>query len=314
MGESDLLLPLVNEENICLPLPVNVVSRYWDITLPIAEAAEIAKKYGDFGGSMLIEGIESAERHGLACKIMRSSISELKKMLDVGFPPIVILPGVPGITQHASVITGYSDRENTILHYVQTGDRDGEQQEGAIPQDVFEKEWCEESNIAIIIVPPEMRDLPLFEGSRSDRKCFEAERKVALGSVPEAIELLERALSLDPANPVALNLLGGMLNRQDSPECIKHYEKCIEINPLSYLAYGGLGNFYLKAGKFADAEKYYTTAIGINPKRAARIYKNRAYLREKLGDPGVKKDLQKYLEYFPSAPDRGIIEKAIREM
>jgi len=66
----ELLLPLVDEENICLPLPINVVSRYWNIELPMAEAIETAKKYSGFNGSILIEGIESAERHGLTCKIV----------------------------------------------------------------------------------------------------------------------------------------------------------------------------------------------------------------------------------------------------
>ena len=37
-----------------------------------------------------------------------------------------------------------------------------------------------------------------------------------------------------------------MMNEQNSPECVKYYEKCIEINNRSYLTYNGLGNFYLK--------------------------------------------------------------------
>ncbi len=101
----ELLLPLVDEENICLPLPINVVSRYWNVKLSMAKAIETAKKYSEFNGSIMIEGIESAERHGLTCKIVNSSLSELKKVVDSKIPPIVILPGVPEITQHASVIT-----------------------------------------------------------------------------------------------------------------------------------------------------------------------------------------------------------------
>ncbi len=91
----ELFLPLIDEENICLPLPINVVSKYWNIELPMAEAIETAKKYSGFNGSILIEGIESAERHGLTCKIVNSSLSELKKIIDSGIPPIVILPGIP---------------------------------------------------------------------------------------------------------------------------------------------------------------------------------------------------------------------------
>ena len=90
-----LLLPLVEEENICLPLPINVVSKYWNVELPMAEAIESAKKYSDFDGSIIIEGIEIAERHGLSCKIVHSSLPELKKIIDSGIPPIVILPGIP---------------------------------------------------------------------------------------------------------------------------------------------------------------------------------------------------------------------------
>ena len=137
----ELILPLVDEESPCLPLPINVVSKYWNIELPMSEAIETAKKYLEFNGSILIEGIESAERHGLECKIIHSSLSELKKIIDVGIPPIVILPGIPEITQHASIITGYDDKEKTIFHYVQKGNQNGEQQEGVIPQNIFDKEW-----------------------------------------------------------------------------------------------------------------------------------------------------------------------------
>ena len=45
--DHELLLPLVEEENICLPLPVNVVSKYWNIDLPMAEAIETAKNMQD---------------------------------------------------------------------------------------------------------------------------------------------------------------------------------------------------------------------------------------------------------------------------
>ncbi len=59
-SNHELLLPLVQEENICLPLPVNVVSRYWNINLPMEEAFELSKQYPTDSGSILIEGIEIA--------------------------------------------------------------------------------------------------------------------------------------------------------------------------------------------------------------------------------------------------------------
>ncbi len=320
MGQEDhqLLLPLVEDENICLPLPINVVSRYWNIELPMAEAIESAKKYSEFNGSIIIEGIELAERHELSCKIVHSSLIELKKIIDAGIPPIVILPGIPEITQHASVITGYNEEEKTILHYIQKGNQDGEQQEGAIPQDVFDREWSEEGRLLIIIAPVEtLSDITLENNSqdKSNRLCFNSEKLNILKNSNDAITALKEAIELDSNNSTALHLYATMLNQQNSPECVSFYEKSLEINNKSYLTFNGLGNFYLKTNQFEKAENYYSKAIEINPKRSAKIYKNRAYLREKLNkNSDAKKDLKSYLKYFPKAHDRGIIEQAIREI
>ena len=314
----ELILPLVDEENICLPLPINVVSKYWNIELPMAEAIETAKKYSGFDGSILIEGIESAERHGLTCKIIHSSLSELKKIIDAGIPPIVILPGIPEITQHASIITGYNDEEKTILHYIQKGNQKGEQQEGAIPQDIFENEWSEEGNLVIVLAPNDILSSLKLENdtsNKSNRLCFDSERSSILKNYSNALESLKLAIELQPKNPTALHLLGSLMNEQNSIECVEFYEKCLEINNRSYLTFNGLGNFYLKSNQFEKAENYYTKAIAIDPKRSAKIYKNRAYLREKQNkNSDAKDDLKSYLKYFPKAKDRGIIEQAIREL
>ena len=316
--EHQLLLPLVEEENICLPLPINVVSRYWNIELPMAEAIESAKKYSDFNGSIITEGIELAERHGLSCKIVHSSLDELKKIIDSGIPPIVILPGIPEITQHASVITGYNEEEKTILHYIQKGNQEGEQQEGAIPQDIFDREWSEEGRLLIIISPSEnLSNITLenYSQDKSNRLCFNSEKLNILKNYPEALSSLKKSIELDSNNSTALHLYATMLNQQNAPECISFYEKSLKINVRSYLSFNGLGNFYLKTNEFEKAENSYTKAIEINPKRSAKIYKNRAYLREKLNkNSDAKEDLKSYLKYFPKAPDRGIIEQAIREI
>ena len=247
--DHQLLLPLVEDENICLPLPINVVSRYWNIELPMAEAIESAKKYSEFNGSIIIEGIELAERHGLSCKIVHSSLIELKKIIDAGIPPIVILPGIPEITQHASVITGYNDEEKTILHYIQKGNQEGEQQEGAIPQDIFDREWSEEGRLLIIIAPAEtLSDITLENNSqdKSNRLCFNSEKLNILKNSIDAITALKEAIELDSNNSTALQLYGAMLNQQNSLECVSFYEKSLEINNKSYLTFNGLGNFYLK--------------------------------------------------------------------
>jgi tetratricopeptide (TPR) repeat protein len=315
--DHQLLLPLVDEENICLPLPINVVSKYWNITLPMSEAIESSKQYANPNGSILIEGIESAERHGLKCKIIHSSLSELKKIIDAGIPPIVILPGIPEITQHASVISGYDDNEKTILHYIQKGNNEGEQQEGVIPQELFDKEWSEDGKMLIILAPPDILSSIKLDDSNetSNRLCFISERLILQKNIPEALESLKKAIELDGTNPTALYLLGSILNEQNSNDCIQYYEKCISISQRFYLAYVGLGNYYLKSNQFDKSEIHYSKAIKINPKRSAKIYKNRAYLKEKQKkNSEAKNDLKSYLKLFPKAKDRGIIEQAIREL
>ena len=316
-ADHQLFLPLVKEENICLPLPINVVSRYWNVNISLNKTQNAVKKYAGFTGSVLIEGIETAESHGLACKIINSSLDELKKIIDSGIPPIVILPGIPEITQHASVITGYDVAERTITHYIQKSDSEGKLQEGAIPQDIFDNEWSEESRLAIIIAPPDVLSSVKFkdDSQKANRLCLMSERFVILGDTAQALESLKQAIKIDSENTTATYLMGTMLNSQNSPDCKKFYEKCLEINNKSYLALNGLGNFYLKIKQYTDAEKYYTDAIKINPKRSAKIYKNRAFVREQQDKKSdAKKDLELYLKYFPKAADRAIIEQAIREL
>jgi len=320
MESSDhyLLLPIVEQENICLPLPINVVSKYWNIELPMAEAIETAKQYPNSQGSIIIEGIESAERHGLSCKIINSSLSELKKIIDIGIPPIVILPGIPEITQHVSVISGYDDKENTILHYIQTGNTKGEQQEGAIPQEIFDREWSEDGRLLIILAPGEILSSIKLENDstdKSNRLCLVSERLILQKNIQEAVSLLKKAIELNPNNSTALHLLGSLLSEQNSSDCIQYYEKSFQANNRFYLSYNGLGNYYLKSNQIEKAESCYSKAIEINPKRSAKIYKNRAYLKEKQQkNSEAKEDLKNYLKIFPQAKDRGIIEQAIREL
>ncbi len=316
-----LFLPLVTEELVSLPLPINVVASYWNVSLPVSEAVETAKRYPGFDGSIIIEGVELAERHGLSCVMLHTDMQGLKTVVDAGIPPIVILPGIPGnpeITQHASVVSGYSDA-GMVFHYVQQGTAQGEQQEGAIPSDTFDVQWSEEGRLMIIVAPSDtLSQLPMrisAQMSVACRLCFDAERAMILGDKPSATKSLQEALQMDPENVTALQMLGALYNEQNNPECVKYYEQCIQINDNAYLAHNGLGNYYLKGNKFEQAISSYTKAIQINEKRSARIYKNRAYLMEKLNKrQEASDDLKLYLKYLPNAIDRGVIEQAIKEL
>jgi tetratricopeptide (TPR) repeat protein len=313
MSEHELLLPQVTEENICLPLAVSAVSKYWNVNLPISEAKEIAKKYPNVRGSILIEGIELAERHGLGSLILHSAIPELKKIIDMGIPPIVILPGLYETVQHASVISGYDDSEKTIIHYIPQQD-----QIGAIPQKQFEKLWQEDGMLMILLAPPDVISTIRVENrskEKSNRLCFVSERLNLQAKTDEAIKSLKEAITLDASNSTALCLLGGIYNEKNSQECLSFYEKSIQANKKCYLAYRGLGNYYLKSKQYEKADSYYTSAIQINESRFGPIYKNRGIAKMSQNkNKEAKQDFENYLKYSPNAKDRNDILQAIKEM
>tara|TARA_Y100000588_G_scaffold281612_1_gene298678 strand:+ start:430 stop:1398 length:969 start_codon:yes stop_codon:yes gene_type:complete len=317
--EHELVLPPISDnDNICLPLSINAVAKYWNIDLPISEANEIASKYAGMNGSILIEGINLAERHGLSSLIIHSSIPELKQVIDMGIPPIVILPGLHDVVQHASIISGYDDKEKTIFHYVpeQKPSEEGIQV-GVIPEKRFEKLWSEDGCLMILLGSSDiLSSLKSDENkTKSNRLCFESEKLSLQKQTKETTDSLEKAIELNPNNSTALCLLGGILNEQNNPECVSYYEKSLEKNENCYLAYRGLGNFYLKNQEFDKSEKNYTRAIEINESRFGPIYKNRGYVRQqqnKIDD--AKQDYQSYIKFTPNAKDRGMIERALNEM
>ena len=269
-------------------------------------------------GSILIEGINLAERHGLSSLILHSSIKELKQVIDMGIPPIVILPGLHDVVQHASIISGYDDNEKTIFHYVpeQKPSEEGIQV-GVIPEKRFEKLWSEDGCLMVLLGPTDIiSSLKSDENkTKSNRLCFESERLSLQKQTQETIDSLKKAVELNPDNSTALCLLGGVLNEQSNPDCVSYYEKSLKKNKNCYLAYRGLGNFYLKNQQFGKSEKNYTHAIEINDNRFGPIYKNRGYVRQQQNKMNeAKEDFQNYIKFTPNAKDRGMIERALNEM
>jgi TPR repeat/Tetratricopeptide repeat len=305
--EHFISLPLVskNEDSADLPLVMNVLIKYWgeDISQPLSGAAS------DRGVTM-IHGIELAETLGFESYIYRSSMKDLKKRIDQGIPPIVVMPGIQATVQHAMVVSGYNSEERRILTYVPEPDT-----VGAIPESKFEQDWEQDDMIAIIMIPSDMKGLlknDELKFAKSNRICFEAEGLRQHGKVNEAIASLQKATEIDPDNAQAWSLLGGIYNETNPDKAIPCYEKAIKLNARYYLAYRGLGNYYLKKMDYSLAEAYYSNAININPSRFGPIYKNRAIARMQLGNnQGAKEDLVKYLDQMPAADDRKSIQEAL---
>lgn len=307
MEPVELLLPVVTEENACLPLSVNVVARYWNVDIPTPVQA--AKAYPEQTGSVLIEGIELAESHGLTVSISNTDTSGIRDAIDAGVPPIVILPGMGRITHHLSVISGYDSE--TFTHYIPKSSSEGIY-EGAIPLDLFEAKWAQEGHVAIMISPKDTLDV---YSSRSLRLCMEAERASLIGFAVRAADLLNEAISSDASNSIAWLMLASMQNEQNQAACVGSYQRCLELNDSCYLAYRGLGNHYLKIGDVAKAESNYTRALDIDPQRSGSVYKNRAYIREKRANyAGAAEDLASYVQLMPDAPDAEAMSRAVHEL
>ena len=314
--EHSITLPLVsgNEENICLPLVINVVTKYWGEEIALEEATDITKKYSGMKGSVMMEGIELAERHGFSTYIYKGSLNDLKKRIDQGIPPIVILPGIHDTIQHATIVSGYNPEQRRILTYIPEPDTIG-----AIPESRFEQDWEQDDMITLILIPEDMNDI--FKNEKnlkfkdSNRICFEAEKLHQQNKVKDAMEKLLKAVKLDNENPQAWCLLAGAYNELNLEEAVGCYERTINLNPKYYLAYRGLGNYYLKKKDYSLAESFYTKAIDINPYRFGPTYKNRAVARLQLNNSsGAKEDLLKYLEQTPNAADRRNIEDALSQL
>jgi tetratricopeptide (TPR) repeat protein len=223
------------------------------------------------------------------------------------------LPGVKDVVQHASLVVGYDDTEKTIFHYIPEPEKIG-----AIPEKIFDEQWQEDDRLMILLVPQDiLEDINTFDEkkTRSNRLCFDGEKLRLQGKTGEAMEVLRQALEINKSNSTAMCLLAGILNDQNSSEAVNYYNKTIQLHSKYYLAYRGLGNYYLKTKEYANAEKYYTLAVEVDQTRFAPIYKNRGLVRyEQKKLAAAKQDFQKYLEYMPEARDRAGIEQAISEL
>lgn len=315
MVDHILELPIVSEDedNICLPLVISVVSRYWNEEIPIQEAKEIAKKYPKGKGTIMMEGVELAEKHGFKSYIYNGSLQDLQKRIDQGLPPIVILPGIQETVQHATVISGYDESTNRVLTYFPEPDKIG-----AITYKQFNELWKQDGNITMLIVPDDMskvveKDILLF--AHSNRLCFIAEKLHLQGRYEEALSALLKVREIEPQNPRIWSQIATLYNERNNDEAVKCYQQAIKLNPRYYLAYRGLGNYYLKKKDYTNAEKYYSQAIAINEFRFGPIYKNRAIARIELGNKkDAVEDFGMYLEQCPNAGDKNNVQEMIKHL
>jgi tetratricopeptide (TPR) repeat protein len=82
------------------------------------------------------------------------------------------------------------------------------------------------------------------------------------GQPAEAIQYLNRSITLDPRYFLAYNALGLAASMQGNlPEAVKHYERCLEIAPDFSEARNNLGSVYQELGFIDKAESEFLKVV-----------------------------------------------------
>ena len=85
-------------------------------------------------------------------------------------------------------------------------------------------------------------------------------------SFPEAASSYQKAVTLDPRNPLAHNNLASVFKEQGIVDkAIYHFEKAFEFDPAYGLACRNLGDIYLNSGRPEKAKHWLKIAIKIDP-------------------------------------------------
>jgi Flp pilus assembly protein TadD len=86
------------------------------------------------------------------------------------------------------------------------------------------------------------------------------------GNVPLAVQLLKKAVEVDPKHKAAWNNLGNAyLAERNSKDAVVAYGKQIEVNPYDEFAYANMGRAYWLDRNYEEAVKAFHKQIDVNP-------------------------------------------------
>jgi Flp pilus assembly protein TadD len=99
----------------------------------------------------------------------------------------------------------------------------------------------------------------------------------------ESIEVLSRAISLDPSSREAYSLLGVALDRKGLPQAARDaYERALKINPTDADTLNNLGYSLYRRGEYSDAVSYLKRAVKAAPGEQ-RFWNNLALAQCRVG-------------------------------
>ncbi len=102
-----------------------------------------------------------------------------------------------------------------------------------------------------------------------------------IGRLDEAEKYYRKALEIDPNNPIALHLLGGLAQQNGQhQEAVEHFIKALKGSPDDAEIHNNLGNSLAALGRYEEAARYLQTAVDLNPDYALALNNLGAVLTE----------------------------------
>ena len=136
------------------------------------------------------------------------------------------------------------------------------------------------------------------------------------GPSPMEIEQLKAATKNSPKNAQTWISLGdALMDSRRFNEAIDAYQKGLELDPKNVNARVDMGTCYRGIGKFDNAVEEYRKAIRIDPNFPTSHRNLAVVLATDLHqNQEAVKEIQKYLELAPNAPDAGEMRQTMQKL
>lgn len=256
-----VILPQSRLTADCGPESLCAVIAFWGKTATVEEVSRRLR-------NPLLQGVFStdipplARERGLKATLSEGNVDRLKRALDRGVPPIVMIDSGGG-NRHFFVATAYSDLERAVIC------EDYGESKRLVGYDELDARW-ERAGRLLLELEPSTADADFHAGANLE----------ASGQVEEAASLYRRALTAQPDHYDARVGLGNcLLHLGRHEEALAEYRRAREADPRDPRVANNLANLLVELKRdLPEAEKLAEDAVA----------KYRSALREAHREPQAR--------------------------